>query len=320
MHLPERGKVLERMEDTTTVQQPSIVKIGCTHPAEPEPESNASSGDVAVVEFKSVSKWFDDQRDGARIKALENLNLSIGHDEAGVFLVLLGPSGCGKSTILNLISGLALADAGEVRVFGERVTGPSIYSATVPQAYTCFPWLTVRENVEFGLMLQNKPREVAEEYLNRVGLGDRLNARPKQLSGGMQQRVAIARTLAIKPKIVLMDEPFGALDAQTRADMQQMLVDLWIEEKNTIIFVTHDINEALLLADRIVVFPSRPAGKFRDLRVNFARPRRPTLAREEEFMKLSESLLGLLKTGSTSEPLNVSIGKESTVIEEGEHE
>jgi len=148
---------------------------------------------------------------------------------------------------------------------------------------------------------------MAIEYLRRVGLGDRLNAYPKQLSGGMQQRVAIARTLAIKPPIMLMDEPFGALDAQTRAEMQQMLLQLWGEEKNFIIFVTHDITEALLLSDRVIVFSPRPARILEDMRVPFARPRQPSLAREQEFVDLSQNLLGLLKKMPEGGQVRVSV-------------
>jgi NitT/TauT family transport system ATP-binding protein len=269
-------------------------------------ETQSEKGGVSflkppVVELRNVSKWFEGSRNGERLVVLDNLNLSIRDEEtgAGELVVILGPSGCGKSTVLSLISGLSCSDAGEVLVFGERVTGPSPKSATVQQAYTCFPWLTALENVEFGLAIQGRPKaergRIASQYLSKVGLDDRLDAYPKQLSGGMQQRVAIARTLAIKPPIVLMDEPFGALDAQTRAEMQQMLLQLWEEEKNFIIFVTHDITEALLLADRVIVFSPCPARILEDMRVPFARPRPASLAREEEFIHLSQNLLGLLK-------------------------
>jgi NitT/TauT family transport system ATP-binding protein len=165
--------------------------------------------------------------------------------------------------------------------------------------------------VEFGLSIQGKPgderREIAMEYLKKVGLGDRASARPKELSGGMQQRVAIARTLAMKLPIVLMDEPFGALDAQTRSEMQQMLLDLWAEEKNLIVFITHDITEALLLADRIVVLSPRPATVIKDIRVPFPRPRAASLVREEAFMDLSQALLELLKSTPGGGQVRVSV-------------
>ncbi len=264
-----------------------------------------------IVELKGVSKWFAGPHNGDRVVAVNNVSLSIADDEDGEFVALLGPSGCGKSTILSMVAGLALPDAGDVRIYDRLLLGPNDYSVTVPQAYTCFPWLSVLGNVEFGLRIQGKDaparRSLAEEYLTKVGLGDRLQARTRELSGGMQQRVAIARTLAMKPPIVLMDEPFGALDAQTRAEMQQMLLGLWTEEKNVVIFVTHDITEAVLLADRIIVFSPRPAEVVHDLRVPFSRPRDPGIVREESFVTLSQELLHLLKQTPTSGQIRVSV-------------
>jgi len=267
----------------------------------------------SIVQLKGISKSFSG-RNGKPVEVLKDLNLTIDRRAAsflegpeaspgGQFVVLLGPSGCGKSTILNLISGWYAPDKGEVCVFGRLTNGPNPYTATVPQAYTCFPWLTALGNVEFGLALQDRAkrrpqqprmakdvltnlglidepedeerrREIAKQYLEKVGLEDRLDARPYELSGGMQQRVAIARTLAVKRPIVLMDEPFGALDAQTREDMQQMLLRLWEEEKNTIIFVTHDITEALLLADRIILLAPAPVGIAKDELLTLKRPRK----------------------------------------------
>jgi NitT/TauT family transport system ATP-binding protein len=264
-----------------------------------------------VIELKNASRWFPDPRTGERLAVVEDLSLLIADEEVGEFVALLGPSGCGKSTILRMISGLDSPDAGEVRTFGELVRGPNSKSVTVPQAYTCFPWLKASGNVEFGLALQGKPgperRKTAAEYLRKVGLGDRLDARPHELSGGMQQRVAIARTLAMKPPIVLMDEPFGALDAQTRAEMQQMLLQLWAEEKNTILFITHDITEALLLADRIIVLSPRPARVVQDMMVPFPRPRPPSLALTDEFVRLSQALLQLLKQTPAAGSVRVTV-------------
>jgi ABC-type nitrate/sulfonate/bicarbonate transport system ATPase subunit len=270
---------------------------------------NATNQNVApaiqhIVEMTNVNKCFVDGRKGERVEVLKDFAFTIEPEAAGSFVVLLGPSGCGKSTVLGLLSGLSLADSGEVKIYGELVTGPSPHSATVLQAYTCFPWLTVVENVEFGLMLigtkKSERRERAMEYLRKVDLVDRYKAYPKQLSGGMQQRVAIARTLAIKPPIVLMDEPFGALDAQTRTEMQQMVLELWDEEKNTIVFVTHDISEALLLGDRVIVFPTRPifGNDFyerRNLDQILGHKRPPELTREPRFMELCEELRQRLK-------------------------
>lgn len=278
-------------------------------PVEATPPANKAADPIApspppatnhIVQLTKVSKTFEDGRKGEQLEVLKDFDFSIERGAASSFVVLLGPSGCGKSTVLSLISGLALPDSGEVRVLGDLVTGPSPHSATVLQAYTCFPWLTVLQNVEFGLIVQGGEKKKdrtdrAMEYLTKVGLEDRVKAYPKQLSGGMQQRVAIARTLAIKPPIVLMDEPFGALDAQTRSEMQQMVLDLWEAERNTIIFVTHDISEALLLGDRVVVFPSRPifGSDFyekRNLDKILGHARKPEVTREPEFVALAEEL------------------------------
>jgi len=265
-----------------------------------------------IVELTNVIKWFPNPTTGERMVAVDDVSLTINDaPDGGEFVALLGPSGCGKSTIMNMIAGVLQPDAGEVRIFGVAQTGPNPRSVTVPQAYTCFPWLTVLGNVEFGLSINGMPpeerRQTATEYLNRVGLGDRLNSYPKQLSGGMQQRVAIARTLAMRPSIVLMDEPFGALDAQTRGEMQQMLSQLWSEEKNLIVFITHDITEALLLADRIIVFSPFPATIVQDLQVPFPRPRPATVVFEEQFINLSQALLQLLKKTPNSGQVRVSV-------------
>jgi NitT/TauT family transport system ATP-binding protein len=257
-----------------------------------------------IIELRSVSKSFQRNRNDSPVVALENLSLEIAEREPdqhdrGQFVALLGPSGCGKSTVLALISGLLPPDHGKVLVFGREVLGPHRHSATVPQAYTCFPWLSSAENVELGLRLQRKPeverKRLAAEYLEQVGLAGSARARPDELSGGMKQRVAIARALAMKRPIVLMDEPFGALDAQTRAEMQQMLLRLWKAERNTILFVTHDISEALLLADRVIVFSSGPATIIRDLEVPLPFERPPEVVHTPVFMDCAEDLRLLLQ-------------------------
>jgi NitT/TauT family transport system ATP-binding protein len=246
-----------------------------------------------------VSKTFVDSRKRAGVAVLDGLDLVLSNRGAGKLVVLLGPSGCGKSTTLGLISGLMVPDpGGQVLINGEPLAGPNPLSTTVPQAYTCFPWRSVLENVEFGLALRHVPRKErraeALSYLNKVGLGDRLHARPRQLSGGMQQRVAIARALVLRLPLVLMDEPFGALDAQTRAEMQAMLLKLWGEEKNTVVFVTHDITEALLLADQVVVFPQRPVRRVESFDITFGRPRRTS---DEAFTLCAEVMRHLLDSG-----------------------
>ena len=275
---------------------PSSAAVG---PEFTPPADKASVDKTPVIELRQVTKIFPAERGSAPVEAVSPIDLVIDDEDGGEFVAFLGPSGCGKSTLLNILSGLIPATSGEVRLFGKPVDGASGQSVTVPQSYTCFPWLTVQGNVEFGLGIQNKPpaerRATATEYLTKVGLADRAHAYPRQLSGGMQQRVAIARTLAMRPPIVLMDEPFGALDAQTRAEMQQMLLRLWEAERNTIVFVTHDISEALLLADRIIVFGGPPARILRDLRVPFARPRYADLVFEPAFVNITKTLLQSLQ-------------------------
>lgn len=271
-----------------------------------------------IIELRNVSKRFPATRRNGEVKVIENLSLSIedkrakSPDACGEFVVLLGPSGCGKSTLLTLISGLASPEGGEVLVYGQPVRGPHKYSATVPQAYTCFPWLNALQNVQFGLGLQPMPEtdrwRMAGEYLAKVGLAEFAGAYQRQLSGGMQQRVAIARTLALKRPIVLMDEPFGALDAQTRAEMQQMLLKLWEQERNTIVFVTHDITEALLLADRIIVFSPRPARIVRDMAVPFPFQRPPEIVHERDFVHCAEELRQLLRHDKEQDKLGPAPG------------
>jgi NitT/TauT family transport system ATP-binding protein len=266
-----------------------------------------------IVELRGVSKWFPGAENGQRLVAVDNVDLTIPDTEAGEFVALLGPSGCGKSTVLSLIAGMARADAGEVLTYGKPLAGPNPDSVTVPQAYTCFPWLSALGNVQFGLALglgavpAGDREERARQYLTKVGLGDRGSARIRELSGGMQQRVAIARTLALKPRMMLMDEPFGALDAQTRSEMQQMLLGLWEEERNLIVFVTHDITEALLLADRVIVLSPRPARIVKDLTVPFARPRQPDIVRQDAFVTMSNALLDLLKKTPDGGHVRVSV-------------
>jgi len=264
-----------------------------------------------VLEIKNLTKAFPDGHKRDLLPAVENLNLTIDNKDEGEFVALLGPSGCGKSTILSMVSGLAEPTSGEVHTFGKLVCGPNPDAVTVQQAYTCFPWLTALGNVEFGLRVVGKggseARDIATDYLNRVGLGDRLNARPKEMSGGMQQRIAIARALAVKTRMLLMDEPFGALDAQTRSDMQQMLMRLWSEEKQSILFVTHDITEAVLLADRVLVFSPRPARIVEDVAIPFSRPRVPDITSTPEFLHVSHLLLEILKKTPASGQIRVSV-------------
>jgi NitT/TauT family transport system ATP-binding protein len=230
---------------------------------------------MALLEIKDVSKLFD--VDHKKMEALRDINLSIGENE---FICFIGPSGCGKTTLLRIIAGLEAPSSGEVFLDGVPIKGPGPERGMVFQEYSLFPWRTVLENVEFGPELKGTPKEKrverSRQYIKMVGL-ERFEQRyPHELSGGMKQRVAIARALVNDPKALLMDEPFGALDAQTRNIMQSELLRIWEEEKKTVIFVTHSVDEAIYLADRIVIMSARP-GRIKDvIRVNIPRPRMRT--------------------------------------------
>ncbi|MBI2887606.1 MAG: ABC transporter ATP-binding protein, partial [Chloroflexi bacterium] len=210
---------------------------------------------------------------------------------------LVGPSGCGKTTLLNLVAGLEQPSQGEALLGGQPVRGPGPDRAMVFQEYALFPWLTVEQNVDFGLRHTGVPRlrrrELVAQYLDLVGLHDFSRARPHQLSGGMQQRVALARALALSPKVLLMDEPFAAVDAQTRNRMQAELLEVWSKERTTVVFVTHNVDEAVYLADRILVLTPRPGRLLNPLSVELPRPRRRT---SPEFNQVREAVLELLST------------------------
>jgi ABC-type nitrate/sulfonate/bicarbonate transport system ATPase subunit len=215
--------------------------------------------------------------DGRTIEALQPIDLDIA---SGEFLMVVGPSGCGKSTLLNILAGLTPPSAGEARVGDILVEGPNIDRGMVFQDYALFPWLDVIGNVEFGLERKGVPRrerrEVAMRYLAMVGLTDFAEKRPRELSGGMKQRVAIARTYATEPSIIFMDEPFGALDALTRRHLQHELLGIWQQHRKTVVFITHSVVEAIYLADRIVLMTARPGRIKTVIPVELAHPRDPT--------------------------------------------
>ena len=216
-----------------------------------------------ALEVKGLTKRFESSR-GA-VTALENLSFSVHKRE---LMCVIGPSGCGKSTLVRILAGLETPTAGEVRVYGEPVSGPGPDRGMVFQGYTLFPWLSVKENVMFGPRVSGTSSVAAErearQWIDLVGLGKFENAYPHQLSGGMKQRVAIARALANQPRVLFMDEPFGALDAQTRCEMQNYLLDIWKNVDITIVFITHDLDEAVFLSDRILVLDANP-GRFREM-------------------------------------------------------
>jgi NitT/TauT family transport system ATP-binding protein len=238
-------------------------------------------------------------RSGDAVEAVREVSFDI-EDKPGVgeVVVFLGPSGCGKSTILKAVAGLLPPTKGEVLVDGEAVTSVGRDRGMVFQAYTSFGWLTVRRNVEYGLKLKGTPpaerRSEAEKYLKAVGLHEFADRYPKDLSGGMKQRVAIARTLINKPRVVLMDEPFGALDPQTRWGMQGLLLDVSKREDNTILFVTHDVSEAVYLADTVYVLSARPARILHRVDVPFFQNRDIALKSSSEFRAVEKKLLDLL--------------------------
>jgi ABC-type nitrate/sulfonate/bicarbonate transport system ATPase subunit len=251
------------------------------------------------------------------VNALEAINLEIedaysreGRD-IGEFRVLLGPSGCGKSTLLRLIAGLDQANTGEILVNGAPVLGPGKDRGMVFQKYTSFPWLTVAGNIAYGLKINGVPekqrKETVAQLIQEIGLSGFENAYPETLSGGMQQRVAIARTLALRPSVILMDEPFGALDAQTRSEMQQLLLKVWDETASTILFVTHDVEEAIYLADRIFIMSAHPGTIIEDVQVPFDRPRDLGLKQRNEFHDLQSYVLGRLRKAPGTGQVRVSV-------------
>ncbi|GLK90131.1 ABC transporter ATP-binding protein [Pseudomonas turukhanskensis] len=229
-------------------------------------------------------------------EAVQALDFSVA---AGEFVCILGPSGCGKSTLLGALAGHLQPSAGVLRVDGEAVAGPSPARGMVFQHHTLLPWRSVLDNVAFGLKMQglNKAarQQQARDFLGLVGLQDFATRWPNQLSGGMQQRAEIARVLINRPRLLLMDEPFGALDAQTRGRMQELLLEIWGRIRTTVVFVTHDIDEALFLADRILVMSPRPGRFIEDLRLDFARPRRAELLTSPAFTHLKRHCLELLR-------------------------
>jgi len=226
----------------------------------------------------AVSRTFPGGRGHAPTIALEPTTLSVDDRD---FIAILGPSGCGKSTLLRIVAGLDMPTSGRVVLDGTAVTGPGADRGMVFQSYTLFPWLTVRQNICFGLREKGVPQprqdEIAARYVDRVGLTGFENHYPKMLSGGMQQRTAIARALANEPKILLLDEPFGALDNQTRGLMQELLLGIWETEKKTVLFVTHDIEEAIFVAGRVAVMTARPGRIKSEVAVDLPHPRHYTL-------------------------------------------
>ncbi|ERN54975.1 ABC transporter ATP-binding protein [Alkalihalophilus marmarensis] len=242
---------------------------------------------MAGVSIKSVGKTFDNKQDNTAYTVFEEIDLEV---KSGEFVSLLGPSGCGKSTLLNIVAGLDQASKGTVSVGNKPVAGPGADRGVVFQEAALMPWLSVIENVTFALKKQyskQEARERAIQYLKLVHLSKFIDSYPHELSGGMKQRVAIARALAMDPDVLLMDEPFGALDEQTRSMLHKEVQYIWEQTRKTILFVTHNIRESILLSDRIVLMGTRPGGIINIFDVNLPRPRKPS---SKEFAELEEKI------------------------------
>jgi len=241
-----------------------------------------------------VSKLY--RADGNEVLAIDEIDLKIRNKE---FATILGPSGCGKSTLLRIVAGLAKPTRGGVMLDGHVIEGPGQDRGMVFQSYTLFPWLTVKENIQFGLEIAGMPKgeqeQLAQEFVEKVGLKGFEKTYPRGLSGGMKQRVAIARALVNNPDILLLDEPFGALDAQTRSLMQELLTQVWEELHKTILFVTHDVEEAIFLSDRVFVMTARPGKVKAEIEISLDRPRSYELKANEAFLSLKKQALRLVR-------------------------
>ena len=252
---------------------------------------------MGALAVEGVSRSFPGVRNRMPTRALEKIDLAV---EDNDFIAILGPSGCGKSTLLRIVAGLDRATTGRVLLDGEPIRAPGPDRGMVFQSYTLFPWLTVRENIGFGL----RERGVAEgdraplvaDYVARMGLQGFEDHYPKQLSGGMQQRTALARALANDPKILLLDEPFGALDHQTRSLMQELLLEIWEQHRKTVLFVTHDIDEAIFMANRVAVFTARPGSIKADVPIALSHPRHYTVKTTPEFARYKARLTEEIRT------------------------
>ncbi len=247
-----------------------------------------------AIEVRGVSKSYATSR--GLVAALSPTTFTVAENE---FVTILGPSGCGKSTILTLIAGLEAPTTGRILIHGQPVAGPGRDRGFVFQSYTLFPWLTAADNIAFGLRLAGVPeaevRRVVARYVSLIGLEGSAQRYPHELSGGMRQRVAIARALATGPRVLLMDEPFGALDAQTRLAMQELLRSVWQADRTTVLFVTHDVEEAVYLGERVLVLAEAPGRLRAEYRVTLPPERPPEVKEEPEFLALKRELLALLR-------------------------
>jgi len=252
------------------------------------------------IEHLSKRYWFE--REDREVLAVSDVSLAV---EDGEFLAIVGPSGCGKTTLLNIVAGLLPYEEGVVSIDGKQVKGPGVDRAVVFQHSSLLPWRTISGNVRYGMEMQrrfdeNTMRERADHFVKMVGLNGFERHFPNELSGGMQQRVNLARALAADPKVLLMDEPFAALDAQTREFMQAELLKIWSQDKKTVLFITHQINEAVYLADRVAVMSARPGRLKGIFKIPFGRPRTLSLKRDPQFLEIEDSIWQLIEEESQS--------------------
>jgi NitT/TauT family transport system ATP-binding protein len=255
---------------------------------------------VVTTPKLSISNLAKTFGEGPRaVRALDGVDLAIAENE---FLSLVGTSGCGKSTLLSIVAGLEDHDAGEVLVDGAAIEGPGLDRGVVFQSYTLFPWLTAQGNVEFALKAAGRSggeaTDIARQHLALVGLDGFENAFPRELSGGMKQRVAIARALSYRPKILLMDEPFGALDALTRHHMQELLTRIWEKHRLTVLFITHDVEEAVYMSDRVAVMSNRPGRIKEVIDIDLDRPRHYDMVATPRFQQLHRAVLDSIRAES----------------------
>src|SRR5262245_50356795 len=252
------------------------------------------------LEIEHLSKHYWLEREGRDVLALSNVTLTV---TDGEFMALVGPSGCGKTSLLNIVAGLLPYEEGSVAIDGERVSGPGIDRAVVFQHASLLPWRTIAGNVRYGMEMQRRfdaavMAERSDRFIKLVGLSGFERHYPSELSGGMQQRVNLARALAADPAVLLMDEPFAALDAQTREFMQAELLKIWAKARKTVLFITHQINEAIYLADRVAVMSARPGVVKAVFEIPFGRPRTLALKREPRFLELEDAIWKLIEEES----------------------
>ena len=252
------------------------------------------------IEHVSKRYWFE--REDREVLAVNDVSLAV---EDGEFLAIVGPSGCGKTTLLNIVAGLLPYEEGTVSIDGKRVDGPGVDRAVVFQHSSLLPWRTISGNVRYGMEMQRRfdeatMRQRADHFVKMVGLSGFEKHFPNELSGGMQQRVNLARALAADPKVLLMDEPFAALDAQTREFMQAELLKIWSQDRKTVLFITHQINEAVYLADRVAVMSARPGRLKGIFKIPFGRPRTLSLKRDPQFLEIEDSIWQLIEEESQS--------------------